>query len=480
MARLPTPGADKGTWGGVLNDYLSQSLKTDGSIKDGVINSTHIADGTVLETKLSSAVQTKLNATAAAPDWSTIANKPAVIASGADQASARTAIGAGTSNLAIGTTSTTAAAGNDSRIINAADAQTARAFPSTSGVIALDCSLAYVWSGTVTGSFSFNLINLPVTGTVVELLVKVTQDSTGSRSFTGWTVNGSSVTPTYDTGTATPVAPAANTTTVLNIMTTDAGATLLAQGATPKLDITLGDYQAVGVATTTGSTGLAADAGHTHQGVTQLIAGANVTITGGDSNGHGVLTVASAGAGGGGGNSNPAPADQSLVSWSYDVAFAGSSGTVSTGVLFLQKLTVSTASTATNIICGVSVVGATLTAGQNLCGLYSISGMTATLIAQTSDQSTNWTSVGMKTMALTASQSLSAGHYYVGFLVVGTTSPTFIRTAALGIGATGVNIGTAAGTYRQCIYGGSYTALPATLSLASSSTSSAIPWAGIS
>ena len=46
------------------------------------------------------------------PTWSTISGKPAVVAEGATQADARTAIGAGTSNLTIGTTGTTAAAGN--------------------------------------------------------------------------------------------------------------------------------------------------------------------------------------------------------------------------------------------------------------------------------------------------------------------------------------------------------------------------------
>lgn len=44
--------------------------------------------------------------------WGDITGKPAVIAAGADQAAARTAIGAGTSNLEIGTTATTAMAGN--------------------------------------------------------------------------------------------------------------------------------------------------------------------------------------------------------------------------------------------------------------------------------------------------------------------------------------------------------------------------------
>ena len=46
------------------------------------------------------------------PTWSTISGKPACVAEGETQADARTAIGAGTSNLTIGTTGTTAAAGN--------------------------------------------------------------------------------------------------------------------------------------------------------------------------------------------------------------------------------------------------------------------------------------------------------------------------------------------------------------------------------
>ncbi|HSX16923.1 MAG TPA: hypothetical protein VLH86_02375 [Patescibacteria group bacterium] len=33
MARLPTPGADDGTWGTILNDYLSVEHNADGSLK---------------------------------------------------------------------------------------------------------------------------------------------------------------------------------------------------------------------------------------------------------------------------------------------------------------------------------------------------------------------------------------------------------------------------------------------------------------
>ena len=46
------------------------------------------------------------------PTWAEVTSKPAVIAAGANAAAARTAIGAGTSNLVIGTTASTAKAGN--------------------------------------------------------------------------------------------------------------------------------------------------------------------------------------------------------------------------------------------------------------------------------------------------------------------------------------------------------------------------------
>lgn len=38
MARLPTPGGDDGTWGAVLNDYLSQVHAADGTLKSGAVS----------------------------------------------------------------------------------------------------------------------------------------------------------------------------------------------------------------------------------------------------------------------------------------------------------------------------------------------------------------------------------------------------------------------------------------------------------
>ncbi|GFG50779.1 hypothetical protein CQY20_30130 [Mycolicibacterium agri] len=82
MARLPIPGKDSGTWGDVLNDYLSQAHKADGNLKDNsvtanvlapnsvtnsaiasdAVTAASIADGSITEALLSSGVQTKLNA----------------------------------------------------------------------------------------------------------------------------------------------------------------------------------------------------------------------------------------------------------------------------------------------------------------------------------------------------------------------------------------------------------------------------------
>ena len=42
MARLPQPGADQGTWGDILNEYLSQAHKADGTLKDGSVGSTQL------------------------------------------------------------------------------------------------------------------------------------------------------------------------------------------------------------------------------------------------------------------------------------------------------------------------------------------------------------------------------------------------------------------------------------------------------
>ncbi|TAK89259.1 hypothetical protein EPO04_04170 [Patescibacteria group bacterium] len=66
MARLPIPGQDNGSWGDILNEYLSQSLSDTGELKSNTVGAGQIQDGIITETKLATAVQTKLNDTTVA------------------------------------------------------------------------------------------------------------------------------------------------------------------------------------------------------------------------------------------------------------------------------------------------------------------------------------------------------------------------------------------------------------------------------
>src|SRR3990167_4779381 len=47
MARLPQPGGDNGNCGDILNDYLNQSHKADGTIKDNAVTAAALAPNSV-------------------------------------------------------------------------------------------------------------------------------------------------------------------------------------------------------------------------------------------------------------------------------------------------------------------------------------------------------------------------------------------------------------------------------------------------
>lgn len=96
MPRLPQPGSDNGTWGEILNEFLSQSLKSDGSLQDNsvtanaiapnsvtnnalasnAVNASSIADGSITEVLLDTALQAKVNASS---DVASVAGKTGVV-----------------------------------------------------------------------------------------------------------------------------------------------------------------------------------------------------------------------------------------------------------------------------------------------------------------------------------------------------------------------------------------------------------------
>jgi len=68
MGRLPQPGGDDGTWGQILNDFLSVSLNTDGTVKAGVLSGANLQNGSIGTTQLADgAVTTAKLGTNSAP-----------------------------------------------------------------------------------------------------------------------------------------------------------------------------------------------------------------------------------------------------------------------------------------------------------------------------------------------------------------------------------------------------------------------------
>ena len=170
------------------------------------------------------------------------------------------------------------------------------------------------------------------------------------------------------------------------------------------------------------------------------------------------------------------PADHGLVTWTHDPATLRSASNATTsGTVYLCKVkVVERSAVVSNVIVGIEAAGATLTAGQSLVGLYNSSG---TRLAQSADQSANWTSTGLKTIALTAAQTLAVGSYYVAILSVGTTPPQFAMGAG---GSTSVNAGLTTATARFLTGPTAQTSLPASITLGSQTPTSGARWAALS
>ena len=123
------------------------------------------------------------------------------------------------------------------------------------------------------------------------------------------------------------------------------------------------------------------------------------------------------------------PADIGLIACNFDPALAVTTSSVlnSNGVLYLQRVWVPATASATGMVIALTTAGATLTSGQNFAALYDSS---ANLVSgtQTADQSTAWTSTGVKQMTFAGgARSLSAGYYWVAVWANGTTRPALVR-----------------------------------------------------
>lgn len=168
------------------------------------------------------------------------------------------------------------------------------------------------------------------------------------------------------------------------------------------------------------------------------------------------------------------PADQGFIAWTYEPAGTGTAAPGSGGVR-LGRIILRRAATISNIWLSVITAGSGLTSGQSFVGLYSGSG---TRLAVSADQSTSWTSGGVKQIALTASYAAAPGIYYVALLSNGTTMPQF---AASGPSSNSpVNANLTVSTGRSLSGPSAQTTLPASITMSGNAFNTTAYWFGVS
>ncbi|MFI0156243.1 collagen-like protein [Streptomyces lydicus] len=166
------------------------------------------------------------------------------------------------------------------------------------------------------------------------------------------------------------------------------------------------------------------------------------------------------------------PSEQGLLAWTYDPNMAGhvtaqSSGGVA-GRVTLVRLIIRRQITWSNIWLGLAGVDAGATLANCYLGVYDASG---NRVGVTADISTSLMSgATAKALPLTASFTAAPGTYFIAMLLNGTWTTNSLTFKGSGAGVS-VNAGLSAPNLRYSNMLTAQTSLPATLSLASQSTS---------
>lgn len=120
----------------------------------------------------------------------------------------------------------------------------------------------------------------------------------------------------------------------------------------------------------------------------------------------------------------PDALDHGYLAWNYDIS-TGSTSYILTasGTITVCKLPIPIAMTVTNVVVFLSVLGATLTAGQSFIALYDPS---KNWVVQTADLAATFSgTTGEKVIPFTSPQSIAAGTYWLAIWSNGTTMPSF-------------------------------------------------------
>jgi hypothetical protein len=177
----------------------------------------------------------------------------------------------------------------------------------------------------------------------------------------------------------------------------------------------------------------------------------------------------------------PSAAQLGIAAQNYPSFLAlGGSAAATSGLVYVMRVPLrGGAVPITNILAGIQTAGGTLTAGQCFAGLYDNTGAK---LGGTTDQSASWVSTGVKTMAISGGPvTTSAPFVYVVLLANGTTPPAWARAGGGALVSSLTSLSAAGANMPFATNGSGATALPASLSYVSNTTTSSQPiWVGLS
>jgi hypothetical protein len=162
MSRLPTPGADNGAWGDVLNDFLLVSHASGGTLKANSVDAAAITDGVVSNAKLDGATQTTL---------SQVAGKYVKPGSGIPSSDMTSAV-----QTSLGK------ADNAVQVVNGGG-ETYSDAGNSGAALSINLANGNVQKLTLTANCTLTLTS-PATGAMRSVTLLVFQDATGSRTIT--------------------------------------------------------------------------------------------------------------------------------------------------------------------------------------------------------------------------------------------------------------------------------------------------------
>lgn len=170
------------------------------------------------------------------------------------------------------------------------------------------------------------------------------------------------------------------------------------------------------------------------------------------------------------------PNDYGLLAYNYaPLQIAGGATAVSGQIRMIRLPALPESTTITSVAVHIAQAPVGITAGQNFIGLYSAAG---SLLAQTADATTPFTTTGSKVIALTAPYVAAAGSYYLGILTnAATTTPAFGLCSSFSASAVNFNLSAADSHFGNGATG--LTTLPANVTMASLTQSTNATFIGV-